>query len=98
MNIGGTYYQPTFLYESIWNILVCIILLIILYKKNNEENGIVIGSYITLYSLGRVFIEGLRTDSLMLGSIRVAQLVSIAGMILGIGLILYVKRKRNIKA
>jgi phosphatidylglycerol:prolipoprotein diacylglycerol transferase len=97
MNIGGTYYQPTFLYESIWNILVCIILLIILYKKNNEENGIVIGSYITLYSLGRVFIEGLRTDSLMLGSLRVAQLVSIAGMILGIGLILYVKRKRNIK-
>lgn len=95
MFIDGTYYNPTFLYESIWNILVCIVLLIILYKKSDNNNGIVIGSYISFYSLGRFFIEGLRTDSLMLGSIRVAQLISILGIILGIVLILYLKRKNN---
>lgn len=93
MNIGGVYYNPTFLYESIWNVLVCIILLFILNKKKESDNGVVIGSYVALYSLGRVFIEGLRTDSLMLGSIRVAQLVSITGMIFGIMLIVYIKRK-----
>ena len=93
MNINGTYYHPTFLYESIWNLIVCIILLVILYNKKNSENGMVIGGYLVLYSLGRVFIEGLRTDSLMLGGIRVAQLISIIGIILGIGIILYIKKK-----
>lgn len=95
MNIGGIYYHPTFLYESIWNLIVCIILLVILHKKSNDNHGIVIGSYIALYSLGRVFIEGLRTDSLMLGNIRVAQLISILGMIAGIALIAYIKRRKK---
>lgn len=93
MNIGGVYYHPTFLYESIWNLIVCAILLIILYKKHHNNDGIVIASYMILYSLGRVFIEGLRTDSLMIGSIRVAQLISITGIIAGIGIILYIRRK-----
>lgn len=96
MNIGGVYYHPTFLYESIWNIVICIVLLVILYMKKN--NGVVIASYISLYSVGRLFIEGLRTDSLMLGGIRVAQLISIAGIIIGIALILYVNnRKEKVK-
>jgi phosphatidylglycerol:prolipoprotein diacylglycerol transferase len=94
MYIGGSYYNPTFLYESIWNLIVCFILLIILYKKKTNDHGIVISSYMILYSLGRVFIEGLRTDSLMLGNIRVAQLISIAGMILGMLIILYIKKRR----
>lgn len=93
MHIDGAYYHPTFLYESIWNLTVCIILLAILKKKKDSEDGLVIGSYLALYSLGRVFIEGLRTDSLMLGNIRVAQLISIFGMSLGISLIIYIKRK-----
>jgi len=95
MNIGGTYYHPTFLYESVWNLLVCVILLVILYKKSRHNDGIVIGSYISLYSLGRFFIEGLRTDSLMLGNIRVAQLISIAGILLGVGLILFARRRNK---
>jgi len=94
MYIGGTYYHPTFLYESSWNIIVCIILLIILYKKSNNDNGIVIASYMILYSLGRVFIEGLRTDSLMIGNMRVAQLISIAGIIIGASIILIIKKKK----
>lgn len=96
MNIGGTYYHPTFLYESVWNIMVCVVLLLILYKKRN--NGVVIASYISLYSVGRLFIEGLRTDSLMFAGIRVAQLISIIGIISGIVLILYInKKKENLK-
>jgi len=95
MNIGGMYYHPTFLYESIWNLIVCVILLVILYKKRDNNDGIVIASYMILYSLGRVFIEGLRTDSLMLGNIRVAQLISIAGIVVGIAFIVYVKRKNK---
>lgn len=99
MNIRGVYYHPTFLYESIWNVLVCIILLFILYRKKESQNGIVICSYISLYSLGRVFIEGLRTDSLMFGGLRVAQMVSIAGIVIGIIgiLIIYKKNKLSFK-
>lgn len=95
MYIRGLYYNPTFLYESLWNILVFIILMIILYKKTDKQDGYVVCSYISLYSLGRVFIEGLRTDSLMLGSIRVAQLVSGMGIVAGIIIMLILKIRRE---
>jgi len=96
MNISGIYYHPTFLYESSWNLMICAILLVILYKKRNEDNGIVIASYMILYSLGRVFIEGLRTDSLMIGNMRIAQLMSITGIIVGVALIICIRRKNRI--
>jgi phosphatidylglycerol:prolipoprotein diacylglycerol transferase len=96
MNIGGVYYHPTFLYESLWNVLVCIILLFILYRKKGSQKGIVICSYVSLYSLGRVFIEGLRTDSLMIGSLRVAQMISIAGIFIGIITIFIISRKNKL--
>lgn len=96
MYIEGVYYQPTFLYESVWNICVCLILIYILKKSNIK--GSAIFSYIGLYSLGRFFIEGLRTDSLMLGSIRVAQLVSLSGVILSIAFFVFIYiNKRKIK-
>ena len=97
MYIGGTYFHPTFLYESIWNVIVCGILLFILYKKRENQNGIVIGSYMILYSIGRFFIEGLRTDSLMFMNFRIAQIISIVGIILGIIFVLY-SLKSNKKA
>lgn len=78
MFIDGTYYHPTFLYESIWDILVFILLLTLL--KKTKKTGLIIFTYIGLYSIGRFFIEGLRTDSLMFGPIRVAQLVSLLGV------------------
>ncbi|OBR95740.1 prolipoprotein diacylglyceryl transferase [Clostridium ragsdalei P11] len=93
MFIDGTYYHPTFLYESLWNLTVCIILVYILRRKH--DRGFVIAAYIGLYSLGRFFIEGLRTDSLMLGSIRIAQLVSLTGVIFSIGFFIYLKHKKN---
>ena len=83
MYINGQYYNPTFLYESIWDILVCIILVAILYKVKKGYEGVVISSYMILYSIGRFFIEGLRTDSLMFLGLRMAQLISILGIILG---------------
>ncbi|MFT8349100.1 prolipoprotein diacylglyceryl transferase [Clostridium saccharoperbutylacetonicum] len=79
MNIQGVYYNPTFLYESVWNISVFIILMFLLRKS--KKNGIVFMTYIGLYSIGRFVIEGMRTDSLMLGNIRIAQFVSLTGVI-----------------
>lgn len=95
MLIDGTYYHPTFLYESIWNVLVCIILLYLLHKV--YKNGIVFFSYIGLYSIGRFFIEGLRTDSLMIGGLRVAQLISLLGVVIWIIGIIYCNRTNNHK-
>ncbi|MDO5039065.1 prolipoprotein diacylglyceryl transferase [Clostridium sp.] len=95
MFIDGEYYHPTFLYESIWDLLVCIVLVIILYKVKKGYEGIVISSYMILYSLGRFFIEGLRTDSLMFFGFRIAQLISFAGIILGIIFIIIIIRKNK---
>ncbi|ERI89981.1 prolipoprotein diacylglyceryl transferase [Clostridiales bacterium oral taxon 876 str. F0540] len=79
MYIEGAYYHPTFLYESLWNIVVFVVLLQLI--RRTKKKGVVFFTYIGLYSLGRFVIEGLRTDSLMLGPIRVAQLVSLSGIV-----------------
>ena len=91
--INGTYYHPTFLYESIWDLVVFVLLKFILYKKK-QQHGIVIGSYMVLYSLGRFFIEGLRTDSLMFFGLRTAQIISLIGIIFGV-LIIFIAIKNN---
>ncbi len=82
MFIGGTYYHPTFLYESIWDLIIFIFLMI--YRKKNKHNGYVFFIYTILYSIGRYFIEGLRTDSLMMGGLRTAQVVSILLIVISI--------------
>ncbi len=73
MEINGIAYHPAFLYESLWNV-VGFILLNLLYRKRKFDGQIVLG-YIAWYGLGRGFIEGLRTDSLYIGGVRVSQLV-----------------------
>lgn len=93
MYIEGGYYQPTFLYESVWNLIVFIILINLL--KRSKKTGIVFFTYIGLYSIGRYFIEGLRTDSLMLGSFRIAQLVSLSGVIVWICALAFYYFKMN---
>ena len=93
MHIEGVYYQPTFLYESIWNIAVFIILMVVLRK--NKKNGIVFFTYLGLYSIGRFFIEGLRTDSLMLGPIRIAQLVSLCGVVIWITFLILSRHRKE---
>ncbi len=88
MLIGGTYYHPTFLYESVCNLIIFGILMYIFYKKKNQH-GVVLGSYMVFYSIARFFIEGMRTDSLMFFSLRIAQLVSLAGVLFGIILMIF---------
>lgn len=68
------YYHPTFLYESVWN-LAGFVLLHFLSKKRKYDGQIALG-YAAWYGLGRAFIEGLRMDSLYLGSFRVSQLLA----------------------
>ncbi|MBU3197365.1 prolipoprotein diacylglyceryl transferase [Clostridium algidicarnis] len=97
MNIGGIYYHPTFLYESIWNLIVFFILLILLKRRKEEEKGIIIAYYAVLYSLGRFFIEGLRTDSLMILGLRTAQIVSLLLIIAGLVSIFIIKKRANNK-
>jgi phosphatidylglycerol:prolipoprotein diacylglycerol transferase len=88
MYINGEYHHPTFLYESIWNFIGVIIL--ILLRKVNLRRGELFLSYVIWYSIGRFFIEGMRTDSLMLTEyLRMAQVISIVLVILSIGLIIY---------
>lgn len=88
MYINGTYYHPTFLYESIW-CLIGFIILIIIRKLTKRKEGVITYSYFIWYGIGRLFIEGLRTDSLYLFNIRVSQLVSIVLIIIGIIGIIY---------
>ncbi|WP_309245181.1 prolipoprotein diacylglyceryl transferase [Clostridium sp. CF012] len=92
MYIDGVYYHPTFLYESLWDFAVFIILMILLRK--NKKVGIVFFSYIGLYSIGRFFIEGLRTDSLMFGPLRIAQLVSLSGIVIWVGFLILSRYKK----
>ncbi|PNQ28603.1 prolipoprotein diacylglyceryl transferase [Staphylococcus aureus] len=93
MYINGQYYHPTFLYESIWDVAGFIILVNI---RKHLKLGETFFLYLTWYSIGRFFIEGLRTDSLMLTTnIRVAQLVSILLILISISLIVYRRIKYN---
>ncbi|HCY0318011.1 TPA: prolipoprotein diacylglyceryl transferase [Staphylococcus aureus] len=93
MYINGQYYHPTFLYESIWDVAGFIILVNI---RKHLKLGETFFLYLTWYSIGRFFIEGLRTDSLMLTSnIRFAQLVSILLILISISLIVYRRIKYN---
>ncbi|CAM3686877.1 prolipoprotein diacylglyceryl transferase [Aeromicrobium ponti] len=91
MFINGQYYQPTFLYESIWNLAGFIIL--ILLRRIQLRQGELFLSYIIWYSIGRFFVEGMRTDSLMLTeTLRMAQFISVVLVICSL-LVIYYRRK-----
>lgn len=90
IQVNGVGVHPTFLYESLWNLVVFFFLL--KRRKRKAFDGELFAGYMVLYSVGRFFIEGLRTDSLMLGDFRVAQLISLALMAAG-GLFIWIKRK-----
>ncbi|UED77263.1 prolipoprotein diacylglyceryl transferase [Brevibacillus sp. DP1.3A] len=95
MFIGGQYYHPTFLYESIWNLFVFAVLMFMLYRFKKFD-GQVLFSYMILYSLGRFYIEGMRTDSLLIAdTLRVAQLVSLCLIAAGVILMLVFARKNK---
>ena len=92
MNIDGIYYHPTFLYESLWCLLGFIILLFVRRMKYTQI-GQITGFYLIWYGIGRFFIEILRTDSLMFGNIKAAQVISILMILLGF-LIIFIKARK----
>ena len=102
----STFFHPTFLYESIWNFLIFIVLIYIFYRQSKSKlitPGIITCTYIITYSFGRFWIEGLRIDSLCLGSIppfcdgglKIAQFISICLFSSGFIWLYFLKLKNN---
>ena len=79
--IHQTYFHPTFLYESLWDFCVFLFLLWVRRRKGIIRGDVFL-AYLALYSLGRFWIEGLRTDSLMFAGFRVAQIISLSLILL----------------
>ncbi|MBA2913730.1 prolipoprotein diacylglyceryl transferase [Limosilactobacillus frumenti] len=94
MLIGGQYRVPTFLYESGWDVLGFFVLILLRHRHHLFKEGEVFLSYLMWYGCGRFFIEGMRTDSLMLGPIRISQLLSLV-FVCG-ALILFIYRRRHL--
>lgn len=91
MYINGAYHHPTFLYESVWNFVGFAILIAL--RRVNLRQGELFLTYVIWYSIGRFFVEGLRTDSLMLfDTLRMAQVLSLVLILVGVVLII-VRRK-----
>ena len=92
MQINGVYYEPTFFYESFWCLLGFNIMLIVRRSKKTKI-GTLTAIYLMWYGIGRFFIEGMRTDSLMFGGFKVAQIVSVIMFIIGLLSIMIISRK-----
>lgn len=96
MFIEGSYRQPTFLYESLWNLLGFGLIVFLRRKPNFLREGEVTFFYLIWYGLGRFVIEGMRTDSLMLAGLRVSQWLSLILLVLGAGLLIVRRCSRDI--
>jgi phosphatidylglycerol:prolipoprotein diacylglycerol transferase len=92
MFIDGAYRHPTFLYESICNVLIFVMLMWLIRRRHRI--GTVFAAYLVSYSAARFFIEMFRTDSLMLGSLRAAMLISAICIVIGVG-IMHIIRKQE---
>jgi phosphatidylglycerol:prolipoprotein diacylglycerol transferase len=90
------FFHPTFLYESLWDLAVFLVLVRVFRRRLAGAPAALFLTYLGLYSIGRFATEALRTDALMLGHIRVAQLVSVAGVAAAlIGVPLLLRRSRG---
>ena len=87
MNIDGIYYVPTFFYESLWCIIGLIIIILCRRIKKIKISQIT-GFYLIWYGIGRYIIESYRTDSLMLKTLKQAQIISL--IMISIGIILFI--------
>lgn len=93
MQINGVYYEPTFFYESMWCLIGAIVLLIA-KKYKYLKVGQLTGVYLIWYSLGRFFIEAMRTDSLMIAGFKAAQIVSVILIVIGL-IIIFITSKKS---
>jgi phosphatidylglycerol---prolipoprotein diacylglyceryl transferase len=87
------YFHPTFLYESLWDLVVFLVLVAIVRPQFGARPGIVFFCYLGLYSIGRFFIEALRLDSFWLGPFRVPQLASLLGLLVAVIGLAWTKRR-----
>lgn len=94
MYIGGHYRVPTFLYESLWDLLGFVLLMALRHRHHLFKRGEIFLAYVMWYAAGRFVIEGMRTDSLMLGDIRISQLLSVCFFI-GALVVLIIRRHRG---
>ena len=85
--------HPTFLYESLWNVVVLSVLLFMFKRRKFDGQNFL--TYISLYGLGRFFIEGLRTDSLYLGNFRISQIVAVITFLIGALSRIYIIKEKN---
>ena len=85
--------HPTFLYESLWNL--CLLIIILLYTKHKKFDGELFAIYVFGYGLGRVWIEGLRTDQLMIGGFAVSQLLSAGIIVAAVVFLIWKGRKEK---
>lgn len=94
VQVNGGWHQATFLYESLWNALGFLVLLRLRRRSDAAGSGTLFLYYLIWYALGRMMIEGLRTDSLMLGALRVSQVLSV--VLIGFsGILLLLRTKRT---
>ena len=94
MYIDGSYRQPTFLYESSWNLLGFLLILILRRKPQFLRQGEITAFYLIWYGFGRMIIEGMRTDSLMFAGLRVSQWLSMILILVGLAIIIYQRCKK----
>lgn len=92
MHINGNYYHPTFFYESVLCLLGFLILIFIRRRKF-IKNGNIMSLYLIWYGIIRFFIESLRTDSLMIGNLKMAQVISIMMIIVGVIMFIITNKK-----
>ncbi len=94
---GAAPVHPTFLYESLWNLIGFIILHF--YSKKRKFRGEIFLCYIAWYGFGRMLIEGLRTDSLYLGStdIRISQLLAAVSMVIALAALFIIRVSKSYK-
>ena len=98
MYIDEAYRQPTFLYESVWNVIGFIVLIFLRKKTGLLKEGEVFLSYLIWYGFGRFFIEGMRTHRLYLfGDIRVSQALSALLFFGAIGLLIWRRKNQTLK-
>ena len=93
LTLEGNYYHPTFLYESLWNLVGFIALHF--YSKKRKYDGQVALLYVAWYGLGRAMIEGLRTDSLWIGPFRVSQLLAAVSCVAAVAVLAILSRKEH---
>jgi len=91
--IDGVKVHPTFLYESLGDIIIFLILINL--RKNNPDKGKLSALYLIGYGILRFFVEGLRTDSLYWGPLRTAQIISLVFILLG-AVLFFISNKKNL--